>query len=114
MFEYCQFGIYMTIIFWYEDPSDFQTIMCVRVYARVLCYRFYFECVHIEITDNIDFYSESAVYINYKVNGGHRAHISPFKTPQHRINLKKHVPNHETLFLVNIREVASKMAHLTI
>ncbi len=34
-----------------------------------VCYRLYFECVHIETTDNIDFYSENVIYINYKVYG---------------------------------------------
>ncbi len=32
-------------------------------------YRLYFKCAHSETTDNIDFYSESAAYINYKVYG---------------------------------------------
>ncbi len=42
------------------------THMRMRVRAR---YHLYFEYVRIETTDNINFYSESAVYINYKVYG---------------------------------------------
>ncbi len=57
----------MSVLYLYDehislwDPSDFHTFVCVCV-----CYRLYFECVHIETIDNINFYSESVVYINDK------------------------------------------------
>ncbi len=45
---------------------------CVRARVRVcvcvcvcVCHRLYFESVHIETTDNIDFYTESTIYNEY-------------------------------------------------
>ncbi len=49
----------------------FRSALGGEVTYRGVCvfYRLYFECVHIETTDNIDFCTESAVCINYKVYG---------------------------------------------
>ncbi len=49
----------------------------------------YFEGVHIETTDNIDFYSESAVYINYKVYGTGIASYNDTNISSNEVKKKK-------------------------